>query len=201
MFTKWIFPDYWQVTVVALSYVLHQRSAWRLNIIFTAMLFAKGRKTITSWLRAAGINRCYKAYYYFIGSLGNKTENIATELLKIMIQTIYKQINTVLMAIDDSPTPRYGPNVAGAGIHINRGDTGLDRSTRGSGVQVIGDPDVLRRACCHLAIDRGNRGQVDGLRSAVKSVIEDLVRIACIERGIGVDIDVQEIDCGVVCVT
>jgi hypothetical protein len=119
MFTKLIFPDFWYVMVLAFSTVLHQRSAWRLGIIFTAMLFAKGRKTITSWLRAAGINRCYKAYYYFIGSLGKKTETIATELLKIMIQSIYKNTNTVLMAIDDSPTSRYGPKVAGAGIHRN----------------------------------------------------------------------------------
>ena len=119
MFTKWIYPDFWYVTVIALSCVLHQRSAWRLTVLFAAMLFAKGRKTITSWLRAAGINRCYKAFYYFIGSLSNKTENIATELLKMMIQTIYKKVNTVLMAIDDSPTPRYGPKVAGAGIHRN----------------------------------------------------------------------------------
>ena len=65
MFTKWIFPGYWQIIVIAMSSVLHQRSAWRLAIILAAMLFAKGRKTITSWLRAAGINRCYKAFYYF----------------------------------------------------------------------------------------------------------------------------------------
>ena len=128
MFTKWIFPDFWQVTAIALSCVLHQHSAWRLSVIFTAMLFAKGRKTITSWLRAAGIHRCYKAYYYFIGSLDKKTENIATELFKMMIQTIYKKVNTVLMAIDDSPTPRYGPKVAGAGIHRNpHADTGWSK--------------------------------------------------------------------------
>ena len=119
MLTKWIFPDYWQVMVVNLSSALHQRSAWRLVLIFTAMLFAKGRKTITSWFRAAGINRCYKAYYYFIGSLAKKTENIATELFKIMIRRIYKNTNTVLAAIDDSPTARYGPKVQGAGIHRN----------------------------------------------------------------------------------
>lgn len=119
MLTKWIFPDYWQAMVIALSCVLHQRSAWRLAILFAAMLFAKGRKTITSWLRAAGINRCYKAYYYFIGSLAQNTETIATELFEIMIHRIYKNTNTVLAAIDDSPTVRYGPNVAGAGIHRN----------------------------------------------------------------------------------
>ena len=119
MLTKWIFPDYWQVMVIALSSALHQRSAWRLSIILIAMLFAKGRKTITSWLRAAGINQCYKAYYYFIGSLAQKTQNIATELLEIMIRRIYKNTNTILAAIDDSPTSRYGPKVAGAGIHRN----------------------------------------------------------------------------------
>jgi len=119
MFTKWVLPDYWQVIVLVLCSVLHRRSAWRLSTIFTAMLFAKGRRTITSWLRAAGINSCYKAFYYFIGSLGNKTENIATELFKIMIHRIYKNIETVHVAIDDSPTPRYRPKVAGAGIHRN----------------------------------------------------------------------------------
>lgn len=119
MLTKWIFPGYWQVMVIALCSVLHQRSAWRLVMIFTAMLFAKGRKTITSWFRAADINRCYKAYYYFIGSLAKKTENIATKLFEIMIRGIYKNTSTVLAAIDDSHTPRYGPKVQGAGIHRN----------------------------------------------------------------------------------
>lgn len=119
MLTKWIFPGYWQVMVIALCSVLHQRSAWRLVMVFTAMLFAKGRKTITSWFRAADINRCYKAYYYFIGSLAKKTENIATKLFEIMIRGIYKNTNTVLAAIDDSHTPRYGPKVQGAGIHRN----------------------------------------------------------------------------------
>lgn len=119
MFTKWIFPDHWKVMVIALSSVLHKRSAWRLAMILAAMLFARGKKTITSWLRAAGINRCYKAYYYFIGSLGKKTENIATELFEIMMRGIYKNTNAVLVAIDDSPTSRYGPKVAGAGIHRN----------------------------------------------------------------------------------
>jgi hypothetical protein len=119
MLTKWFFPDYWQAIVLTLSSVLHQRSAWRLATILASMLFARGRRTITSWLRAAGINRCYKAYYYFIGSLAQKTEKIATELFEIMIHRIYKNTNTVLAAIDDSPTPRYGPKVAGAGIHRN----------------------------------------------------------------------------------
>ena len=119
MFDKWIFPDNWQIWVVALGQVLHQRSSWRLAAIFVGMIFAKGRKTITSWFRAADISQRYQAFYYFIGSIGRKTEIVATVFFKIMIQRIYKHTNTVLTAIDDSPTVRYGPKVAGAGIHRN----------------------------------------------------------------------------------
>ncbi len=119
MFNKWIFPDNWQIMVAALCSVLHQRSAWRLAIIITGIIFAKGRKTVTSWFRAAGITQRYKAFYYFIGSLGQNTETIATVLFEIMVKMIYRKQTRVLMAIDDGPTKRYGPKVQGAGIHRN----------------------------------------------------------------------------------
>ena len=69
MFDKWIFPNNWQIWVVALCSVMHQRSAWRLAVIFAGIIFAKGRKTVTSWFRAAGISQQYKAFYYFISSI------------------------------------------------------------------------------------------------------------------------------------
>jgi len=62
MYNKWIFPDNWQVLVVALCSILHQRSAWRLNIVIAGIVFTKGRKTVTSWFRTAGISRQYKAF-------------------------------------------------------------------------------------------------------------------------------------------
>jgi len=119
MFTKWIFPDSWQIITIAICSVLHQRLAWRMSIIIAGIVFARGRKTITSWFRAAGITERYKAFYYFVGSIGQKTQIIATVLFEIMIKLVYKNQNRVLMAIDDSPTKRYGPEVAGAGIHRN----------------------------------------------------------------------------------
>jgi len=119
MTNEWIFPDNWQTWVIALCSCLHQRSAWRLSIIMTGVIFAKGRKTVTSWFRAAGIIQRYKAFYYFIGSIGRKTETIATVLFEFMVKLIYKEQDQVLMAIDDSPTERYGPKVQGAGIHRN----------------------------------------------------------------------------------
>lgn len=119
MFNEWILPNSWQATTTALADVLHRRSAWRLHLIMIGILFAKGRKTITSWFRAAGIIRQYKAFYYFIGAIGRKTETIATVLFEIMINCIYQKQNRVLMAIDDTATKRYGPKVEGAGIHRN----------------------------------------------------------------------------------
>jgi hypothetical protein len=119
MNSEWIFPDNWQVLVTALCNVLHQRSAWRLDILIAGIIFAKGRRTVTSWFRCAGISRHYKAFYYFIGSIGRKTEIVATVLFECMVQLIYKKEHRVLMGIDDTPTPRYGPKVEGAGIHRN----------------------------------------------------------------------------------
>jgi len=119
MFNEWIFPNNWRIWVVALCSVLHQRSAWRLAVIITGIIFAKGRKTITSWFRAAGISQQYKAFYYFIGSVGRKTETVATILFEIMINLVCGKDDRVLMAIDDGPTKRYGPKVQGAGIHRN----------------------------------------------------------------------------------
>ena len=119
MFNEWIFPDSWQVMVVTLCCVLHQRSAWRLSIIIVGIVFAKGRRTVTSWFRCAGITRRYKAFYYFIGSIGGKTEVIATVLFEFMVNLIYRKNNRILMGIDDTPTRRYGPKVEGAGIHRN----------------------------------------------------------------------------------
>ena len=89
MNSEWIFPDNWQVLIVSLCSVLHQRSAWRLAILITG-IFAKGRRTVTSWFRSAGINRQYKAFYYFIGSIGKKTQIVATVLFECMVNIIYK---------------------------------------------------------------------------------------------------------------
>jgi hypothetical protein len=132
MFDEWILPNSWQVITAAVAITLHQRSAWRLHLVMMGILFAKGRKTITSWLRAAGIVRQYKAFYYFIGAMGGKTETIATVLFEIMIGRIFQKQNRVLMAIDDTATTRYGPKVEGAGPQLPPMVPSLSTATSGS---------------------------------------------------------------------
>jgi len=119
MFTAWVFPEVWTAWVAGLAAMLHQRGAWRLEVLVAGIVLAQGRRTVTSWFRAAGITEPYKAFYYFIGSLGRKTEIIAAVLFALMIRIVCRDDPRVLVAIDDTPTKRYGPKVEGAGIHHN----------------------------------------------------------------------------------
>jgi hypothetical protein len=104
--------------VTALSHVLHRRHAWRLLPLVAGLLFAQGRRTVTSWLRATGIGQGFQRYYYFLGSLGRKTEYLASLLLRRAVAVVPPG-ERILLGLDDPPTKRYGPLVEGAGIHHN----------------------------------------------------------------------------------
>jgi hypothetical protein len=82
------------------------------------MLFANGRRTVTTWLRAANIGVDYQDYYYFLAALGRKTGSVATQLV-ILLLRILPLGQRILLVIDDSPTKRYGPYVEGAAVHRN----------------------------------------------------------------------------------
>ena len=101
-----------------LSAGLHGRNHWRLSVVLMGMLFANGRRTVTSWLRAAGISDDFDDYYYFITSVGHKISAVATQLVLLVLRTLPLP-ERLLLVIDDSPTKRYGPKVEGADIHRN----------------------------------------------------------------------------------
>jgi hypothetical protein len=82
------------------------------------MLFACGRRTVTTWLRAAGISTGFADYYYFLASVGRKADCVATRLLLLVLRVLPLP-QRLLAVIDDSPTKRYGPMVEGADIHHN----------------------------------------------------------------------------------
>jgi hypothetical protein len=101
-----------------LSFLLHQANAWRLAPLLWGMLFSRGRRTVACWLRTAELGDDYKGYYYFLGSLGRKAKSVAGGLLRLALSVICPG-ERVLLAIDDTPTKRYGKHVEGAGIHHN----------------------------------------------------------------------------------
>ena len=115
---RWKSPHHWSEWSEWLSAGLHARNRWRLPVLLLGMLFANGRRTVTTWLRAAGISDDYADYYYFLTSVGRKTESVATQLVLLVLRTLPLP-KRLLLVIDDSPTKRYGPKVEGADIHRN----------------------------------------------------------------------------------
>jgi hypothetical protein len=101
-----------------MSGCLDARVSEQLVPLMTGLLFATGRRTVSSWLRAGGLSDDYQGYYYFVSSLGHKVNALATVVLRIAVQVIVPS-GRILLALDDTPTKRYGPKVEGAGTHHN----------------------------------------------------------------------------------
>jgi hypothetical protein len=97
---------------------LHARNRWRLPVLLVGILFAHGRRTVTTWLRAAGVSPDFRDYYYFLAALGRKTKSVGTRLLLLVLRTVPLP-DRIVAVIDDTPTKRYGPHVEGADIHRN----------------------------------------------------------------------------------
>src|SRR5260370_40322115 len=89
---------------------------WLLLPLMGGMLFAQGRRTVASWLRAGGLGHDYKPFYGFLGCVGRCVDRIASRLLRLLAtQLPLGQI--LLFALDDAPTERAGPLVEVAGLH------------------------------------------------------------------------------------
>jgi hypothetical protein len=111
----WPSPEDWSQWSQWLAAGLHARNRWRLPVLLMGILFAHGRRTVTAWLRAAGVSADYQDYYYFLAALGRKTHAVATQLLLLVLRTVPLP-NRLLAVLDDTPTKRCGPKVEGAGI-------------------------------------------------------------------------------------
>lgn len=111
-------PQELVLLLASLADLLHAHSAPRLLPLCIGVLFSRGRRTVTSWLRAAARQHDFQRYYYFLGSLGRKTRPLASQLLHAAVRQL-GIAGRVLLGLDDTPTKRYGPCVQGAGIHHN----------------------------------------------------------------------------------
>jgi hypothetical protein len=114
----WRCPEQWSEWSEWLAAGLHARNRWRLPVLLFGMLFAGGRRTVTTWLRAAGVSDDFQDYYYFLAALGRKIESVGNQLLALVLRTLPLP-ERLLLVIDDSPTKRYGPKVEGADVHHN----------------------------------------------------------------------------------
>lgn len=110
-------PRDWEERIDWLAAALHGRSRWRWPVLLLGALFAQGRRVVASWIRAAGVSDDYQDYYAFLQSVGRQWSRLGGRLLVLVLLRVLKDQQRVLLAIDDSPTKRYGPQVQGAGIH------------------------------------------------------------------------------------
>ena len=104
--------------IAQMSFVLDCRIAGRLLLLLVGALFGQGRQTVASWLRGGELGKDFRLYYYFLGSLGRNVKSVAGVLFRIAVKVIVPG-DRLLLAVDDTPTKRYGPKVEGAGVHHN----------------------------------------------------------------------------------
>ena len=102
-----------------LAAALDRRSAVRLAMVFVGALLARGRRTVTSWIRAAGLSADYKPVYTAVAAAGKRADAIAARLTWQVVKPLVATAGRLTFALDDTPTKRYGPHVQGAGVHHN----------------------------------------------------------------------------------
>jgi hypothetical protein len=102
-----------------LASALDRRSAPRLALLFLGAVLARGRRTVTSWIRAAGLSDQFRPCYTAVAAAGKKAETIAAYLLLAVVKPLLGGAERLTLALDDTPTERYGPHVQGAGVHHN----------------------------------------------------------------------------------
>jgi hypothetical protein len=102
-----------------LASALDRRSAPRLALLFLGAVLARGRRTVTSWIRAAMLSSQYQSCYTAVAAAGKKAETIAAYLVLAVVKPLLGGAGRLTLALDDTPTQRYGPHVQGAGVHHN----------------------------------------------------------------------------------
>jgi len=102
-----------------LAAALDRRSAPRLALLLLGAVLACGRRTVTSWIRAAGLSDQFRSCYTAVAAAGKKAETIAAYLVTTVVKPLLSGVERVTLALDDTPTKRYGPHVQGAGVHHN----------------------------------------------------------------------------------
>ena len=102
-----------------LAAALDRRSAPRLALLFLGAVLARGRRTVTTWIRAAGLSDRFQSCYIAVAAAGKKADSIAARLVIEAVKPLIKGAGRLTIALDDTPTKRYGPHVQGAGVHHN----------------------------------------------------------------------------------
>jgi hypothetical protein len=98
-----------------LASALDRRSAPRLALLFLGAVLARGRRTVTTWIRAAKLSDQFRPCDAAVAAAGERADRIAGRVLTDMVWPLVKGTTRLTLALDDTPTRRSGRQVQGAG--------------------------------------------------------------------------------------
>src|SRR3954471_21419672 len=71
-----------------LASALDPRSAPRLAWLLVGAVLARGRRTVTSWIRAAGLSREFRHCYTAVAAAGTRTDLAAAHLAREVVKPL-----------------------------------------------------------------------------------------------------------------
>lgn len=83
---------------------LDWRTAPRLALLFLGTVLARGRRTVTSWMRAARLGDEYQSCYTAVAATGRMTDSIAARLVTQAVKPMASEARRFTLALDDTPT-------------------------------------------------------------------------------------------------
>lgn len=119
--TSWMIPAVLATWILRLQNIVDARLRDLFGLVFCGMLFTRERRrTCTSWFRAARIGRDFQRGYRTVCLAGRQVKSMASSVLFDIVRSpACTESERIKLAIDDTPTQRYGPKVEGAGVHHN----------------------------------------------------------------------------------
>lgn len=87
--------------------------------MFVGAVLAGGRRTVTTWIRAARSSGRFQSCHIAVAAAGKRADRIARRLLMEVVAPLTTGSGRLTLAIDDTPVRRFGPHVQAAGVHHN----------------------------------------------------------------------------------
>jgi hypothetical protein len=104
----------------AMAALLDARNGFRFPMVLAGAMLATSRRTASRWFRAAGVADDWDRFYDLLVAVGKQTASLMLPLLIHLVQRFDPGPGGYWkLAIDDSPTKRYGRHVEAANVHHN----------------------------------------------------------------------------------
>src|SRR5438309_530692 len=98
-------PPFLSAALFACVWLLDRRTQAPLQALLLGALFARGRRTVSSWLRAACVGEDFRRHYHALHSTGRSAADCSASLLRLLLPWLLRVSGErLILAIDDTPT-------------------------------------------------------------------------------------------------